>query len=451
MGASVFAAKRGGIIVTCAATTGYMIEYDNRHLWMKLKTIKGSHFANYREAWDANQLVCEGKILPPLSAVHPLEEVGDAAYQVHQNLHEGKIGVLCLAPEEGLGIDDPELRAQVGEDRITLFRRHGRSDRAPCSPRSTTWPSPSTTSRRPSPTTPTPSEPTVAHRERVESDGVEEALLKVADSYIQLLTPTTRRLAGGQVPREEGRGHPPRRLPGGRLRPGPPVGEGPRRAGHRRGAASRVAGDDRGLRASQGGVRHADRARPGVAARRWTPPRRLAGPPPDRAEPPVESPSIGVPSIRPADGTPAPVPDPCRCRRSPAAAGSRRRSDPVPPAGGDPAPVGLDPIGVRADALARSIRGFPPGVSAKLRSYVYLLVDPRTGRPFYVGRGTNDRCFRPPRGGPGRGPARSGGDVADRSDRRTPDARPHPRDRGRAGRHGADRHPALRVERRTRP
>ncbi|MHB8464665.1 MAG: methylmalonyl-CoA epimerase [Acidimicrobiales bacterium] len=30
---------------------------------------------------------------------------------------------------------------------------------------------------------------TVEHRERVESDGVEEALLKVADSYIQLLTP----------------------------------------------------------------------------------------------------------------------------------------------------------------------------------------------------------------------------------------------------------------------
>ena len=30
---------------------------------------------------------------------------------------------------------------------------------------------------------------TVDHRERVESDGVEEALLKVADSYVQLLTP----------------------------------------------------------------------------------------------------------------------------------------------------------------------------------------------------------------------------------------------------------------------
>ena len=125
MGASVFVCKRAGTVVTCAATSGYMIEYDNRHLWMKLKTIKGSHFANYREAWDANQLICDGKVHPPLSAVYPLHEVGEAAYQVHHNLHEGKIGVLCLAPEEGQGIDDPELRAAVGEDRITLFRRHG--------------------------------------------------------------------------------------------------------------------------------------------------------------------------------------------------------------------------------------------------------------------------------------------------------------------------------------
>jgi methylmalonyl-CoA/ethylmalonyl-CoA epimerase len=30
----------------------------------------------------------------------------------------------------------------------------------------------------------------VDHRERVESDGVDEALLRVADSYVQLLTPT---------------------------------------------------------------------------------------------------------------------------------------------------------------------------------------------------------------------------------------------------------------------
>jgi crotonyl-CoA reductase len=125
MGASVFVTARGGKIVTCAATSGYMIEYDNRHLWMKLKSIVSSHFANYREAWEANRLVCEGKVQPLLSRVHPLTEVGDAALAVHRNEVEGKVGVLCLAPDEGLGIDDPELREKVGEDKITLFRRQG--------------------------------------------------------------------------------------------------------------------------------------------------------------------------------------------------------------------------------------------------------------------------------------------------------------------------------------
>jgi crotonyl-CoA reductase len=125
MGASVFVAKRGGLVMTCAATSGYMIEYDNRHLWMKLKSIKSSHFANYREAWEANDLLAKGMIQPILSTVHPLEQVGEATRLVHHNLHEGKVGVLCLAPSEGLGIDDPETRAKIGEDRITLFRRHG--------------------------------------------------------------------------------------------------------------------------------------------------------------------------------------------------------------------------------------------------------------------------------------------------------------------------------------
>jgi crotonyl-CoA reductase len=90
---------------------------------MKLKTIKGTHFSNYREAWSANQAIIDGAVVPTLSAVFAMEEVGDAAYQMHHNRHEGKIGVLCVAPSEGLGISDPELRARVGEDRLTIFRR----------------------------------------------------------------------------------------------------------------------------------------------------------------------------------------------------------------------------------------------------------------------------------------------------------------------------------------
>lgn len=127
-GASVFAAARGGKIVTCAATSGYMIEYDNRHLWMKLKSIVSSHFANYKEAWAANKLICDGKIQPLLSRTYELEETGAAALAVHRNEIEGKAGVLCLAPEKGLGIDDPEFREQVGEDKITLFQRYDQQD-----------------------------------------------------------------------------------------------------------------------------------------------------------------------------------------------------------------------------------------------------------------------------------------------------------------------------------
>ncbi len=123
MGASVFVCKRGGMIITCAATSGYMIEYDNRYLWMMLKTLKGCHFANYREAWEANRLICEGKIFPTLSKVFSLAETGEAAYQMHHNLHEGKLGILCLAPEEGLGVTDGEMRERL-LPQITLFRRY---------------------------------------------------------------------------------------------------------------------------------------------------------------------------------------------------------------------------------------------------------------------------------------------------------------------------------------
>ena len=122
MGASIFAVKRGGTVVTCAATSGYMVEFDNRHFWMKLKKLLSSHFANYSEAWAANKLINDGRIHPVLSDVYALDHVGEAARVVHRNEAEGKLGVLCLAPAEGLGIDDPEKRERVGEANITRFR-----------------------------------------------------------------------------------------------------------------------------------------------------------------------------------------------------------------------------------------------------------------------------------------------------------------------------------------
>jgi crotonyl-CoA reductase len=60
-GASVYVTRKGGTIVTCASTSGYMHEYDNRYLWMNLKRIISSHFANYRESWEANRLIARAR------------------------------------------------------------------------------------------------------------------------------------------------------------------------------------------------------------------------------------------------------------------------------------------------------------------------------------------------------------------------------------------------------
>ncbi|MFJ8439232.1 crotonyl-CoA carboxylase/reductase [Kitasatospora griseola] len=120
-GASVYVTRKGGTIVTCASTSGFMHQYDNRYLWMSLKRIVGSHFANYREAFEANRLIAKGKIHPTVSRTYALEETGQAALDVHHNKHQGKVGVLCLAPQEGLGVRDEEFRSKH-LDKINIFR-----------------------------------------------------------------------------------------------------------------------------------------------------------------------------------------------------------------------------------------------------------------------------------------------------------------------------------------
>jgi crotonyl-CoA reductase len=117
-GISVFVAGRGGAVVTCGSSTGYQHTYDNRYLWMKLKRIIGSHGANLQEQWESNRLIELGQIMPTMSARYPLADVAEAARLVQTNSHLGKVSVLCLAPEPGMGVTDHELRARIGEDRL---------------------------------------------------------------------------------------------------------------------------------------------------------------------------------------------------------------------------------------------------------------------------------------------------------------------------------------------
>ncbi|WP_372509377.1 crotonyl-CoA carboxylase/reductase [Streptomyces humicola] len=120
--ASVYVCRRGGTVVTCGSSSGYEHAFDNRYLWMKLKRIIGSHGANLHEQREVNRLINLGHVVPVLSRTYTFAEVSQAARSVQVNEHVGKVGVLCLAPEPGLGVTDPAARSRVGESRFHLFQ-----------------------------------------------------------------------------------------------------------------------------------------------------------------------------------------------------------------------------------------------------------------------------------------------------------------------------------------
>lgn len=60
MALSIYLLRRGGRVVTCAASSGYEAKIDIRYVWMEMKKIIGSHFCNINEANLANELVADG-------------------------------------------------------------------------------------------------------------------------------------------------------------------------------------------------------------------------------------------------------------------------------------------------------------------------------------------------------------------------------------------------------
>jgi crotonyl-CoA carboxylase/reductase len=114
---SVFTVKPFGKVVICAGTTGYNLDFDVRHLWMRQKQIIGSHFANAYESMKANELIEQGRIRPVLWRTLGFEGVPEAHQLMKDNQHLGKIAILVGATEEGQGQTVPgpgAIRAEVG-------------------------------------------------------------------------------------------------------------------------------------------------------------------------------------------------------------------------------------------------------------------------------------------------------------------------------------------------
>jgi crotonyl-CoA carboxylase/reductase len=114
---SVFTVKPFGKVVICAGTTGYNLDFDVRHLWMRQKQIIGSHFANAYESMKANELIEQGRIRPVLWRTLGFEGVPEAHQLMKDNKHLGKIAILVGATEEGQGQTEPgpgPIHAEVG-------------------------------------------------------------------------------------------------------------------------------------------------------------------------------------------------------------------------------------------------------------------------------------------------------------------------------------------------
>ena len=103
---SVFTVRPFGKIVTCGATTGYMLDFDVRYLWMRQKQIIGSHAFNAYEAWLANELIGRGQIRPVLWRAMSFNELPEAHRLLHENRHLGKISIMVGATDEDQGKTD---------------------------------------------------------------------------------------------------------------------------------------------------------------------------------------------------------------------------------------------------------------------------------------------------------------------------------------------------------
>jgi len=109
---SVFVVKRGGMVVICAGTTGYNLTIDARFLWMRQKRVQGSHFANLKQASQANKLMIDRRLDPCMSEVFAFNDIPKAHTKMWKNEHlPGNMSVLVSAKYPGMRTMEDAIEA----------------------------------------------------------------------------------------------------------------------------------------------------------------------------------------------------------------------------------------------------------------------------------------------------------------------------------------------------
>tara|TARA_B100001057_G_scaffold492237_1_gene584220 strand:- start:475 stop:1650 length:1176 start_codon:yes stop_codon:yes gene_type:complete len=89
----IYLLRRGGRVVTCAASSGYEAKIDIRYIWMEMKKIIGSHFCNINEAEEANDLITNGLIKHEPNKIIDFNDIPKGLDEMNSRKSLGKIAV----------------------------------------------------------------------------------------------------------------------------------------------------------------------------------------------------------------------------------------------------------------------------------------------------------------------------------------------------------------------
>lgn len=90
---SVRAVRRGGRLVTCGASTGFLAQTDLRYVWTRELSILGSDGWSRGDLTELVRQVGSGQLAPVIHAVYPLSQIRDAVAELEDRRAVGKVVV----------------------------------------------------------------------------------------------------------------------------------------------------------------------------------------------------------------------------------------------------------------------------------------------------------------------------------------------------------------------
>lgn len=91
---SIRALRRGGRLVTCGASTGFLAETDLRYVWTRELSILGSDGWSREDLTELARQVRTGQLTPVIHGVYPLSRIREAVAELEDRRAIGKVVVV---------------------------------------------------------------------------------------------------------------------------------------------------------------------------------------------------------------------------------------------------------------------------------------------------------------------------------------------------------------------